>query len=96
MSSRCFDTQNIKAEALRLGFSACGIARAEPVQVDAAKRVTSWIKDGKQANMHYMGKHLEKRLAPTPCMDGTKSIISVALYYYPTQQLNIEAYKLVW
>ena len=96
MSSRCFDTQNIKAEALRLGFSACGIARAEAVHPDVASSFSQWIADGKQANMHYMANHLDKRLNPCLLMEGTKSIISVALNYYPAQQLNENQYQFAW
>ena len=96
MSSRCFDTQQIKAEALRLGFSAFGVARAEVVAVDAAHSFHEWIATGKQAGMHYMANHSDKRLDPRLLMEGTKSIISVALNYYPQQQLAPDEYQLAW
>ena len=96
MSSRCFDTQLIKAEALRLGFSACGIAHAKAVQPEVASAFNRWIEDERQANMHYMSNHLEKRLDPTLLMEGTKSIISVALNYFPAQKLNDDQYQFAW
>lgn len=96
MSLKCFDTQKIKAEALRLGFSACGIARAEAVMPNVAGGFTNWINNGYQADMNYMTNHLEKRLDPRLLMEGTRSIISVALNYYPTTQLDSNQYQLAW
>ena len=96
MNSRCFDTQKIKAEALRLGFSACGIARAHAVSPQVAMSFNQWIAEGKQANMHYMANHEEKRLDPRLLMEGTKSIISVALNYYPERQIAENEYQFAW
>ncbi len=96
MSSRCFDAQLIKAEALRLGFSACGVAQAAPVSAAAASTFEQWIDKGKQANMHYLTNHLEKRLNPQLLMEGTQSIVSVALNYYPQQQLSDQQYQFAW
>ena len=96
MNLRCFDTQKIKAEALRLGFSACGIARAEAVKPEVAEAFGQWLSNGMQANMDYMGNYLEKRLNPCLLMEGTKSIISLALNYYPAHQLNENQYQFAW
>ena len=96
MSSRCFDTQQIKAEALRLGFSAFGVARAEAVNPDTAQSFHQWITQGHQANMGYMGNHTEKRLDPRLLMEGTQSIISLALNYYPQQHLSPDQYQFAW
>jgi len=43
-------SQQIKAEALRLGFSACGIARADAVGESMAY-LEQWLADGNQAGM---------------------------------------------
>ena len=44
-------TNEIKAEALRLGFFTCGIAKADSVEKATADHVKRWLKEGKQANM---------------------------------------------
>ena len=96
MNSKCFDTQLIKAEALRLGFSACGVARAEAVRPEVSLAFNRWLAGKKEANMNYMSNHLEKRLDPTLLMEGTKSIISVALNYYPKQQIADSQFQFAW
>ena len=81
MSSRF--SLEIKAEALRLGFSACGIAKAEPVDAETAVAFQNWLQQGGHATMLYMENYEEKRLDPRLLMPGVKSIISVALNYTP-------------
>lgn len=72
----------IKAEALRLGFSYCGISRAEAVCEKDIHFMESWISEGCQADMSYLKRNKEKRYDPSLLFEGTKSIISVALNYY--------------
>ena len=81
MSSRL--SHEIKAEALRLGFSACGIARAEPVDEATAAAFREWLQSGGHATMQYMENYEDKRLDPRLLMPGVKSIICVALNYTP-------------
>nr|WP_320037058.1 tRNA epoxyqueuosine(34) reductase QueG [uncultured Bacteroides sp.] len=82
-------SQQIKAEALRLGFSACGIARADIVGESMAY-LEQWLTDGNQAGMDYMNNNFDKRCDPRLLVEGTKSIISVALNYYPSRKLREE------
>lgn len=96
MNSNFFNTAQLKAEALRLGFSACGIAPAAAVNGVAAQAVEKWLAHGKQADMAYMANHTDKRLDPTLLVEGAKSVISVALNYYPAQHLNDSEYQLAW
>ncbi|WP_455095702.1 tRNA epoxyqueuosine(34) reductase QueG [Prevotella koreensis] len=84
----------IKAEALSLGFSACGIARAEKVSHDVAKGFMSWLDNGGHATMAYMENHLEKRLDPRLLVPGTRSIVSVALNYAPANRLPEGEYQI--
>ena len=81
MSSRL--SHEIKAEALRLGFSACGIARAEPVDEATAAAFREWLQSGGHATMQYMENYEDKRLDPRLLMPGVKSIICVALNNTP-------------
>lgn len=87
-------SNRIKAEALSLGFSACGIARAEAVSPDVAEGFTAWLSNGGHATMAYMENHLEKRLDPRLLVPGTKSIVSMALNYAPAQRLPEGEYQI--
>lgn len=89
-------TRKIKAEALRLGFSACGIAKAEVVDENISKHLHTWLTNGSHAGMEYMNNHFEKRINPQALVEGTRSIISVALNYYPQQMLPEEEYQIAW
>ncbi|MBP6064993.1 tRNA epoxyqueuosine(34) reductase QueG [Bacteroides sp.] len=96
METVILSAAQMKAEALRLGFSACGIAPADTVDATNESSLRQWLATGKQAGMGYMQNHTEKRLDPRLLMEGTQSIISVALNYYPEQLLPKESYQLAW
>ena len=81
-------TAHIKAEALRLGFDVCGIAKAEAITSEIADTYNRWIEQKKNATMQYLERNCDKRFNPTLLVDGCKSIISVAMNYAPKQ--NIE------
>lgn len=88
-------TEKIKAEALSLGFFACGIARADPVGEDM-EHFREWLSMGNNAGMKYMENYFDKRGDPRLLAEGTKSIVSVALNYYPKQILNNKQYQFAW
>ncbi|MCL1944061.1 MAG: tRNA epoxyqueuosine(34) reductase QueG [Candidatus Azobacteroides sp.] len=75
----------IKAEALRLGFDACGIAQAGFVGQHAAF-LDDRLKKGYGAGMKYMSNHVEKRCDPRLLVENAKSVIVVALNYYPEKK----------
>lgn len=87
-------SNKIKAEALRLGFFACGIAKAEPVDVATQRQVHEWLDVGGHADMAYMLNHEDKRLNPLLLMDGVKSIVCVALNYAPSKHFPEGEYKI--
>ena len=87
-------SSQIKAEALRLGFDACGIAKAEPIRQEVAEEFREWLRQGHHASMQYMENHLEKRLNPQLLMEGVRSIVCVALNYKPSAQQNQDGYQL--
>lgn len=84
----------IKAEAQRLGFFACGIAKAAPVEENVAEAYRKWLENGEEASMAYMTNYLEKRLNPALLVPGVRSIVSLAMNYAPTQQLPEGEYQL--
>ncbi len=98
MTSAAEITRYIKAEALRLGFSVCGIAEATPVAQETAEAFEHWIATGKHGTMSYLERNRDKRFDPTNLLPGCRSIICVAMNYYPAhakdkkQQLHIARY----
>ncbi len=77
-------TDEIKEEALRLGFDACGVCKA--VDSGQEERYMKWINDNWHADMAYMARNIDKRTDPRLLVDGAKSIVSVALNYYPHEK----------
>lgn len=75
----------IKQEALRLGFDACNIAKAQPLDEDA-RRLEAWLKNGYQGGMQYMENHFDLRIDPARLVPGAKSVIVLLLNYFPTEQ----------
>lgn len=72
-------TERIKAEALRLGFSAVRVAPvAKSKNADAYRR---WIGAGCHGEMGYMAKEPEKREDPGVLLPGARSAVVVALNY---------------
>ena len=86
--------QFIKQEAKRLGFLACGIAKAEFLS-EEAPRLEKWLQKGFHGEMQYMENHFDKRLDPRLLVPGAKSVISLLLNYHTDQlQTDNEAPKI--
>lgn len=85
---------NIKAEARRLGFFACGVAKAEPVSLETAEELRQWIEQGDYAGMDYMARNLDKRLDPRLLMQGVRSIVSLAMSYVPSRKFPEGEYRI--
>jgi len=79
-------TQIIKSTATELGFSYCGIAKAEFLE-EEAPRLEAWLKRGYQGKMLYLENHFDKRLDPTLLVPGAKSVVSLIYNYYPKKDL---------
>ncbi len=78
-------SERIKQAAYLLGFDACGIAEAKHVG-ESEIHLRNWLDNGNHAEMGYMANHFEKRCDPTLLVDNTRSVIVVALNYYPEIQ----------
>ena len=87
-------SNKIKAEAQRLGFFACGIAKAERVDAETEAHVRKWLADKKYAGMEYMNNYTEKRLDPRLLMRGLKSIVSLAINYAPDKRIPDDQYQI--
>lgn len=81
-------SEEIKQYTLSLGFDACGICRA--TDSGQEEKYMQWLAENGNAGMEYMARNIDKRLDPRLLVDGAKSIISVALNYYPHERLPEE------
>ncbi|WP_421823678.1 tRNA epoxyqueuosine(34) reductase QueG [Flagellimonas oceanensis] len=93
MSKRKQYTELIKTEAKRLGFLSCGVSKAEFLE-EEAPRLEKWLNQNMHGEMQYMENHFDKRLDPTKLVEGSKSVISLLLNYFPSEEQNPESYKI--
>jgi epoxyqueuosine reductase len=77
--------RELKAEARRLGFDACGISKAEPLD-EEARRLEAWLSEGRHASMEWMARNFDKRTDPRLLVDGARSVVSVLHNYYQTDR----------
>ena len=87
------NTTLIKRLASDLGFQFCGISKAGFLDNDA-KNLETWLKNGFHGEMKYMENHFDKRLDPTLLVEGSKSVVSLLLNYFPTQKQNPDSFKI--
>ena len=84
-------TQNIKKKALELGFDACGISSIEKLTKEE-DFLKDWLNNNYHGDMAYMARNIEKRVNPAELVEGTNSVISVLLNYYPEKNLNSKSH----
>ena len=78
-------TQLIKQFTQQLGFDYCGITKAVKLDADA-RRLESWLNKGFNGTMQYMENHFDLRIDPSKLVPGAKSVITLLLNYFPSQQ----------
>jgi len=78
-------TALIKSEAKRLGFDYCGISKAEFLE-EQAPHLENWLNKNMHGQMSYMQNYFDKRLDPRILVPGAKSVISMLLNYYPSEE----------
>jgi epoxyqueuosine reductase len=94
MNHKVSYSQIIKEEANNLGFSFCGISKAEFLEEDAP-RLENYLNKNMHGEMSYMENHFDKRLDPTKLVEGSKSVVSLMYNYYSDKaQLDSEAPKI--
>ena len=83
----------VKKLALELGFEHCGIAKAVQLDEDA-RRLEQWLNKGMHGSMHYMENYFDMRIDPSKLVPGAKSVITLLLNYFPSQQQKDDAPKI--
>ncbi len=86
-------TKFIKQTAQDLGFSFCGISKAEYLE-EEAPRLEEWLRRGYQGKMGYLENHFDKRLDPTKLVPGAKSVVSLVYNYFPDKNLSNKSPKI--
>jgi epoxyqueuosine reductase len=87
------NTAIIKHIAAELGFQFCGVSKGGFLENDA-RNLESWLKNGFHGEMKYMENHFDKRLDPTLLVEGSKSVVSLLLNYFPAQKQNPDSFKI--
>lgn len=84
------NAQLVKKLALDLGFSFCGISKADFLK-EEAPHLEAWLNKGMQGEMSYMENHFDMRLDPRLLVPGAKSVVSFLFNYFPNPQHSIAA-----
>ena len=71
----------------------CGISKAEFLEAEAP-RLEEWLSKNRHGEMQYMENYFDKRLDPTKLVEGSKSVVSLLLNYYPSETQTEESYKI--
>lgn len=82
MSEQARLSQLIHQKVADLGFSLCGISKAEFLEKEAP-HLEQWLREKRHGTMAWMENHFDKRLDPRLLVDGAKSVISVLHNYLP-------------
>ncbi len=93
MSNIYKHTGIVKTIAAGLGFDYCGIAKAQLLN-DDARRLENWLSKGMHGKMQYMENHFDLRIDPCKLVPGAKSVITLLLNYFPSQQQPVQAPKI--
>jgi epoxyqueuosine reductase len=72
----------IRAEAKRLGFSACGFARADTADA-AGLDLRRWLEAGNHGTMEWMGSRADHRVSPNALWPEARSAIALGMSYAP-------------
>jgi epoxyqueuosine reductase len=80
-------TRLLKKLALQQGFSSVGVSKAGFLEKEA-RDLDQWLSQGFQGEMSWMENHFDKRLNPTLLVDGAKTVVSLTLNYFPTEEIK--------
>ncbi|HET7708276.1 MAG TPA: tRNA epoxyqueuosine(34) reductase QueG [Sphingomicrobium sp.] len=82
VSSSATLKDEIRAEAERLGFVACGFARADGAP-NAGPDLARWLEAGHHGGMGWMAERAHHRVAPTALWPDARSVIALGMSYAP-------------
>ncbi len=68
-----------------MGFCACGVTTAQPLDDECITRYRHWLQCGKAGEMDYLAADVEKRFYPKKKFPLAKSVIVLAMSFAPSQ-----------
>ncbi len=74
--------QRLKAQAMALGFAACGVARADATPL-AAARLADWLANGRHGDMIWMEARAPERASPRGLWGEVQSVVALGMSYAP-------------
>src|SRR5690606_22330413 len=77
-------TAELKIEARRLGFVACGVAPADATP-DSAMRLREWLESGAHGDMLWMEERAGQRGSPRALWPDVKSVVMLGMSYAPAE-----------
>jgi len=80
----------IKKKANDLGFMFCGISRAEKLEKESHDLET-FLNQNRHGQMQWLENYFDLRTDPTKLFPGAKSVISLALNYFPKDFQNSDS-----
>ncbi|MFT6181270.1 MAG: epoxyqueuosine reductase [Akkermansiaceae bacterium] len=83
---------NVKFVARQLGFDDCRIAAA--TRAPHADRYLDWVEAGHAGDMSWLERNLDRRCDPREVLPGCKSVVSLALNYFPAQEQARSDYRI--
>lgn len=72
----------LREEAARLGFAACGFARAQADPL-RAERFEQWLGEGRHGSMEWMEARKDQRASPEGLWPESRSVIALGMSYAP-------------
>jgi len=77
-------TAALKEQARTLGFTACGVARADAAPL-TAERLTRWLAEGAHGDMIWMEERAAQRASPRGLWPEVRSVIMLGMSYAPAE-----------
>ena len=84
--------RNVQFIASRLGFADCRIAPAR--RAPHAEEFLQWVAEGKAGDMKWLERNTERRTDPREILPGARSIVCLALNYYPGSREPNPSYRI--
>lgn len=81
----------IRQKAVDAGFTAVGFAEATTVDTEAVRHYDHWLAEGRHGSMGYMANHRDLRRDPRTLLDGARTVICLAMNYFPTRMQSPQA-----
>lgn len=73
--------EQLESRANDLGFTAFGIARADPLD-EESRHLREWLNLGYEGEMRWMNRNIERRTDPREVVPGAKSVIMLGYNYF--------------